>query len=80
MKKILFATFLVCAALAACKSNKISKDCKGKPNPDCLCTEQYQPVCGCDNQTYGNACVAKCAGVKTYTQGKCPDVQPQKQQ
>lgn len=76
MKKLLMYSLGLLMTLMACKSNKIANDCKGKPNPDCVCTEQYMPVCGCDNQTYGNACVAQCAGVKSYIKGKCPEVAP----
>ena len=37
-----------------------------------LCTAQYDPVCGCNNKTYPNACAAECAGITTYTKGACP--------
>jgi hypothetical protein len=76
MKKLLMYSLGLLMAFAACTTNKISSDCKGKPNPDCACTEQYVPVCGCDNKTYGNACVAKCAGIKSFTKGQCPEVAP----
>lgn len=32
---------------------------------------QYDPVCGCNQKTYPNACAAECAGIRTYTKGEC---------
>ena len=68
MKKALFF-FLFSAALTACHP---AKNCQENPKADCMCTKQYDPVCGCNNKTYGNACVANCAGITTYTKGECP--------
>ena len=51
------------------------------PMPE-FCTTQFDPVCGCDSQTYANACLADAAGVSIEHLGPCvepccdPDVEP----
>lgn len=68
MKSLSLALSLVAALTWACQND----DCSSKsPSPDCICTMDYNPVCGCDDVTYSNACMAECHGIEEYTQGAC---------
>ena len=42
-----------------------------KINLESPCTMNWEPVCGCDGVTYGNACGAENAGVTSYEKGGC---------
>ena len=42
--------------------------CVARPE---VCAEIYQPVCGCDGQTYGNDCARLQAGVALQSSGTC---------
>ena len=48
--------------------NSTEGKCERKP---LHCIDVYQPVCGCNNQTYGNTCFLNNAGVPKLSDGEC---------
>ena len=63
--------FLFLLMLYACP--KIEEDCQANPtqDPSLVCIELYEPVCGCNNITYSNACDAESSGINQFSQGVC---------
>lgn len=61
-------------ALLSALTSTTSAQCvdPSKIDADAVCMTLYDPVCGCDNVTYSNSCVANASGVLSYTAGACP--------
>ena len=66
---------LTCAAgeycdlgVGQCNVSDASGTCQIVPQG---CSGQFDPVCGCDGQTYSNSCVAAAAGASVDYAGEC---------
>jgi hypothetical protein len=74
-------TVLLAGWIGACEVALIPPECtpgepgceQGEEPVGCFCADIYQPVCGKDGVTYGNACEAGCANVPVASEGECGD-------
>lgn len=65
------------AGVAAEGEDEVPCVIESERDPDTYCTQQYEPVCGCNNKTYGNACMARIDGVQRWTDGRCGEPVPE---
>mgnify|MGYP001342385924 FL=1 len=70
--RLLISLFIICF-FCYCNNDNTSVDCidPNKIKIDYACIEIYQPVCGCDKNTYSNSCYAGINGLKSWIEGEC---------
>jgi hypothetical protein len=68
MKYLLALLFSISMLFSACE-----KDCEAYPQAAYACPRYYAPVCGCNDVTYSNDCVAESFGITEYTSGRCAE-------
>ena len=70
MPKLLVLFFWISIGVGC--SKEVEPDCVETPYPpDRVCTQIYQPVCGCNGKTYANACEAEGYSIRQFTSGEC---------
>ena len=70
MKNI--SVLLLAFLFISCEGEDSSTPCQlSEKDEDMACIEIYQPVCGCNNETYSNSCYAGKDGVTSWSEGEC---------
>ena len=74
MKKLILLLFIPLVFACDEDSDDVPNMCVDETLIDLesVCTEEFQPVCGCDDITYNNSCEAfNWHGVIAYSDGPC---------
>lgn len=76
VRKFLRAPFLLpilmVVVASSCHRDKgPAPSCQEQPRNDSGCYAVYDPVCGCNDKTYGNQCEALAHGITSYQSGEC---------
>ena len=58
----LISLFSLVFLISCNEEDNIIGDCFVSADPDRICTEEYQPVCACNDIVYSNSCYAEKAG------------------
>ena len=66
MKKLMIIFLGLTLTIGCSDGDEILGPCYVSPTPEIICTEEYNPVCACNNLVYENSCEAEKAGNLHY--------------